>query len=118
MLKYCFHDIDKQEIEHFNQGVCRASNHTKLWMKDAFDEWRLFRGFNQKIIIIVSKSEHTIKDLVEMLSIHINMNHMAENQRLNFHVFWSNFIFILQVFDLFTFQCSSTYYEKIWYDLE
>lgn len=48
MLKYCFHDIDKQEMEQFNQGVYRASNHTKLWVKDAFDEWRLFCGFDQK----------------------------------------------------------------------
>jgi hypothetical protein len=42
--------------------------------------------------------------------VHINMNHMTNNQCLVFHVFWSNFILMLQVFDLFTCQCSFIFY--------
>jgi hypothetical protein len=77
-----------------------------------------FLGLTKKIQNYCLQKWTHYKDLVEMFSIHINMNHMVDNQCLIFHVFWSKFILILQVFDLFTFQCSFIYYENIWYDLK
>ncbi len=109
-LKSCFLDIGKQEMEHVNKGVCKASIHVKLWVKDAFDEWRSFHGFDKKNIHnkCLQKWIHCKRSCGDVVlgCIHINMNHMTNNRCLVFHVFWSNFILMLQVFDLFTCQCS------------
>ncbi len=44
------------------------NKHIKLWVKNAFDEWRLFCGFDTlKFIVDLSKDEGLIKDLVDML---------------------------------------------------
>ncbi len=46
LLKSCFLDVDKKEMENVNQGGQRASKHVKLWVKNAFDEWQVFQGFD------------------------------------------------------------------------
>jgi hypothetical protein len=44
-----------------------VNKHTKLWVKNAFDEWRLFCGFDTlKFIVDVFKDEGLIKDLVDI----------------------------------------------------
>jgi len=40
--------LDEKEIEHVNKGGCKASKHVESWAKSAFNEWRVFRGFNMK----------------------------------------------------------------------
>jgi hypothetical protein len=45
-----------------------VNKHIELWVKNAFDQWKLFCGFDTSIIIIdLSKDEGLIKDLVDML---------------------------------------------------
>ncbi len=45
------------------------SKHVKLWAMNAFNEWRLFHGFNMaKSIVNLFENEGLIKDLVDMLS--------------------------------------------------
>jgi len=45
-----------------------VNKHIELWVKNAFDEWRLFCGFDtSKIIVDLSENEGLIKDLVDML---------------------------------------------------
>jgi hypothetical protein len=46
LLKSCFLDIDKKEMENVNWGGQRASKHVKLWAKNTFDEWQVFQGFH------------------------------------------------------------------------
>jgi hypothetical protein len=45
------------------------NKYAKLWMKNAFDEWKLFCGFDTtKFIVNLFEDEGLIKDLVDMLS--------------------------------------------------
>ncbi len=51
-----------------NLGGRRASKHVELWVKNAFDDWRQFHGFDMtKLIVDLYKNEGSIKNLVDML---------------------------------------------------
>jgi len=46
-----------------------VSKYAKLWMKNVFDEWKLFCGFDtMNFIANLSEVEGLIKNLVDMLS--------------------------------------------------
>jgi hypothetical protein len=46
LLKSCFLDIDKKEMENVNRRGQRASKHVKFWAKKPCDEWQVFQGFD------------------------------------------------------------------------
>jgi hypothetical protein len=46
ILKFWFIDIGDKKMENVNKGGQKLSKYTKLWAKNAFDEWKLFHGFN------------------------------------------------------------------------
>jgi hypothetical protein len=51
------------------QSYPKYFKHVELWTKNAFDEWRVFHGFNtSKSIVGLSKDESLMKNLVNMLS--------------------------------------------------
>jgi hypothetical protein len=52
ILKFSFLEISNKEMENVNKKVQKVSKHTKLWVKNAFDEWKLFHGFNTMKSII------------------------------------------------------------------
>lgn len=55
-------------MENVNKGGRKVSKHAKLWEKNAFDEWKLFHGFNTiKSITDIFLNENLTKDLVDML---------------------------------------------------
>jgi hypothetical protein len=55
-------------MENVNKGGWKVSKHAKLWEKNAFDEWKLFHGFNTiKSIADIFLNENLTKDLVDML---------------------------------------------------
>jgi len=67
--KSWFFEIDDKELENVNKRGQRMSKHVKLWAMNAFNEWRLFHGFNMaKSIVNLFENEGLIKDLVDMLS--------------------------------------------------
>jgi hypothetical protein len=56
-------------MENVNKGGRRASKHVELWVKNAFDEHRLFCGFNAtKSIVDIFEDESSIKNLMKMSS--------------------------------------------------
>jgi len=67
--KYQFLEFDDNEMENVNKGAWKVSKYAKHWMKNVFDEWKLFCGFNiMNFIANLSEVESLIKDLVDMLS--------------------------------------------------
>jgi hypothetical protein len=63
------YDLDEKEIEHVNKRGCKASKHVESWAKNAFNEWRVFYGFNtKKSSVDLSKDENFVMDIVKMLS--------------------------------------------------
>jgi hypothetical protein len=67
-----FLDLDGKEVENVKLGGRRITKHAKLWVKNAFDEWKQFRGFDMtKLIANLSKDEGLVKNLVDMLSIFV-----------------------------------------------
>jgi len=61
--------LDEKEIEHVNKGECKASKHVESWAKNAFNEWRVFCGFNmEKSSVDLFKDENFVMDIVDMLS--------------------------------------------------
>jgi hypothetical protein len=68
ILKFLFLEIDDKEMENVNKGGRRISKHAKLWEKNAFDEWKLFCGFDTiKSIVDLFLNKGLIKGLVDML---------------------------------------------------
>jgi hypothetical protein len=62
-----FLDMEEKEIENINKIGCRASKHVELWVRNVFDEWWVFRGFNiEKFIIDIFEDEDFVMNLVEM----------------------------------------------------
>ncbi len=62
-------DLDEKEVDNVNKDGHRISKHIKLWMNNAFDEWRVFRDIDiTKSIIDLSKNEYFVKNLMDMLS--------------------------------------------------
>ncbi len=69
ILKNWFLDLDEKEVDNVNKGGRRINKHVELWAKNAFDEWKVFRGFDTTSSIVdLSKNESSIKNLVDMLS--------------------------------------------------
>jgi hypothetical protein len=46
ILKFRFLKIGDKQMEIVNKGGLKMNKHTKLWAKNAFNEWKLFHGFN------------------------------------------------------------------------
>ncbi len=68
ILKFWSLEIDK-EMKNVNKRGQEVTKHIELWVKNVFDEWKLFCGFDTtKSIVDLSKDEGLIKDLVDMLS--------------------------------------------------
>jgi hypothetical protein len=66
--KFQFFKIDDKELENVNKGGQRVNKQTELWVKNAFDEWRLFCGFDAlKFIVDLFVNGGLIKDLADML---------------------------------------------------
>lgn len=64
-----FLDIGEKEVDNVNKGGQRINKHAELWAKNAFDKWKVFRGFDTTSSIVdLSKDESSIKNLVDMLS--------------------------------------------------
>jgi hypothetical protein len=60
-------DLDEKEVDNVNKGGRKINKHVKLWAKNAFDEWKVFRGFDTTSSIAnLSKNESSIKNLVDM----------------------------------------------------
>jgi len=69
ILKSQFLDIDDKEMGNVNKGGRRMGKHAKLWVKNAFDEWRLFCGFDTiNFITNLFENKGLIKGLVDVLS--------------------------------------------------
>lgn len=69
ILKSHFLAIDEKELENVNKDGRKINKHVELWTKNAFDEWKVFCGFNiSKSIVDLLKDESLMKDLVDMLS--------------------------------------------------
>jgi hypothetical protein len=67
-LKSCFLDIDDNEMENVNKRGWRVRMHAKLWVKNVFDEWRLFCGYDKENSIEdVFENKDFIKDFIDML---------------------------------------------------
>jgi len=62
-------DLDEKEVENVNKGGWRINKHVELWVRNVFDEWRIFHGFDTtRSIIDLSKNESYVKDLVDIIS--------------------------------------------------
>ncbi len=69
IMKSWFLEIDYKEMENVNKGGRKMSKHAKLWVKNAFDEWKLFCCFDiTKSITDLIKNKGLNKGLVDMLS--------------------------------------------------
>lgn len=69
ILKSRFFEINDKEMGNVNKGGRRMVKHAKLWAKNAFDEWRLFCGFDTiKFITNLFENKGLIKGLVDVLS--------------------------------------------------
>ncbi len=57
-FKSQFINLDDKELDNVNQGSHKASKHVKLQVKNVFDEWRKFWGYNlEKSIVDLFKGE-------------------------------------------------------------
>ncbi len=56
----CFLEVDDRELENVNMGSCRSNNHVEIWVKNAFDEWQWFRGYetNMSIVDLLKKEKN------------------------------------------------------------
>jgi hypothetical protein len=53
-----FLDLNDKEVENVNKGSRRVNNHVELCVKNAFDEWRVFRGLDTtRSIVDLSKDD-------------------------------------------------------------
>ncbi len=58
-------DLNENENENVNKGGRRVNKHVELWVKNVFDEWRVFCGFDtKKSIIDLLEDESSIKDML------------------------------------------------------
>jgi hypothetical protein len=66
ILKSHFLDIDKKEFENVNKGGRKVNKHVGLWTKNAFDEWKVFCGFDtskfmlSSLILQVAKEDNNL----------------------------------------------------------
>jgi hypothetical protein len=51
-LKSQFLDLDEKEVDNV-KGGWRVNKHIELWTKNAFDEWRVFCGFDTTRSLII-----------------------------------------------------------------
>ncbi len=64
--------IDENKLENVNKGSWRVNKYVEFLMKNDFDEWKIFHGFDTtKFIVNILKNEFFVKDLVDMLSSHL-----------------------------------------------
>jgi hypothetical protein len=50
--------LDENELENMNKEGWKVNKHVELWVKNAFDQWKVLHGFNtKKSIIDLSKDE-------------------------------------------------------------
>ncbi len=52
VLKSRFLDLDEKEVDNV-KGGWRVNKHIELWTKNAFDEWRVFCGFDTTRSLII-----------------------------------------------------------------
>lgn len=64
VLKSYFLDLNEKEVENVNKGSRKINKHVELWVKNAFDQWNFFHGFDTtRSIADLSKDESSITDL-------------------------------------------------------
>jgi hypothetical protein len=69
LLKNHFLDLDEKEFENINKGCWRVNKHVELWVRNVFDECKVFRDLDITISIVdLLENEYFVKDLVDMLS--------------------------------------------------
>jgi len=79
-------------IDH-NNSEPLVSKHIELWVKNAFDEWSVFHGFNiQKFITDLFKTKRNVRELVNMifsfvLQVKKKWQHVSYNK---IHVYFLN----------------------------
>jgi len=62
-------DLDEKEVDNVIKVVKKVNKHTKLRAKNAFDEWRIFCGFDTiRLIVDLLEDESFVKNLMDMLS--------------------------------------------------
>ena len=62
-----FRPLDDTELKNTEQGGERRSGHSENWAKNAFDEWRRFRGYSTEKTIRELSEEPDICGFVELL---------------------------------------------------
>jgi len=68
-MKICFLDINDKQMENVNKGGQKVSKHAKLWAKNAFNEWKVFCGYDtNKSIIDIFENKDYVKTFINMLS--------------------------------------------------
>jgi hypothetical protein len=56
--KAIFFYLDENKLENMNKEGWKLNKHVELWVKNAFDQWKVFHGFDtKKSIINLSKDE-------------------------------------------------------------
>ncbi len=61
--------IDEKKLENVNKGSWKVKKHVEFWVKNDFNEWKIFHGFDTtKFIANILKNDFFVKDLVDMLS--------------------------------------------------
>jgi hypothetical protein len=53
VLKSCFLDLNKKEVEKINKGSRRVSKHVEFWVKNVFDERKVFHGLIQQNQLLI-----------------------------------------------------------------
>ena len=62
-----FRELDATEVKNTSMGGERRSAHSETWAKNAFDEWRRFRGIPTNKTIGELSEEDDIRGFVELL---------------------------------------------------
>jgi hypothetical protein len=76
ILKSHFLDIDEKELENINKGGRKVNKHVKLRTKNAFDEWKVFCGFDTSksmlsfLTLQVGKNDNNLYPLMSLINFH------------------------------------------------
>ena len=62
-----FRELDEKELKNTSMGGERRSLHSEIWARNAFDEWRRFRGISTEKTIGELSEEKDIRGFVELL---------------------------------------------------
>jgi hypothetical protein len=59
--------MDEKEINNMSKGCHKANKHVELWVKNVWNEWNVFHGFNmEKSIADLLEDEDSMMNLMNM----------------------------------------------------